>query len=154
MAFDKAAAYLQSKGFGDRVMEFPVSSATVELAAVAVGTDPDKIAKSLTFLKEDHALMILCSGMSRVNNSKFKAQFGMKAKMLTPQEVTDMIGHDIGGVCPFGVKEGVEVWLDESLRAYDVIYPACGSSNSAARLTPEELLPLSGALGWVDVCKK
>lgn len=153
MAFDKAKAFLDEAGFGDRVMVFDVSSATVDLAAVAVGTEPAKIAKSLTFMVEDKAVMVVCAGTAKVNNSKFKAQFHTKAKMLTYDEVHEMIGHDVGGVCPFGVNAGVEVYLDISLKQFDTVYPACGSDNSAVRLTPSEFESIAKPLAWVDVCK-
>ena len=153
MAFDRAKAYLEEKGFGDRVKEFEVSSATVELAAIAVGTEPARIAKSLTFLVEDKPVMIICAGDVKIDNSKYKGMFHTKAKMLTPEQVETMIGHAIGGVCPFGINEGVSVYLDESMKRFDTIYPACGSSNSAVKLTCEELEMLSGSLGWIDVCK-
>ena len=153
MSFEKAKAYLEEKGYGDRVKEFDVSSATVELAALAVGTAPERIAKSLTFKVDDRPVMIICAGDAKVNNTKYKAAFQKKARMLTRQEVQEMIGHDVGGVCPFGILDGVEVYLDQSLKRFDIVYPACGSANSAVKLTPEELYALSGALGWVDVCK-
>ena len=153
MAFDRAKAYLEEKGFGDRVKEFEVSSATVELAAIAVGTEPARIAKSLTFLVGDKPVMIICAGDVKIDNSKYKGMFHTKAKMLTPEQVETMIGHAIGGVCPFGINEGVSVYLDESMKRFDTIYPACGSSNSAVKLTCEELEMLSGALCWIDVCK-
>ena len=153
MAFDKAKAYLEEKGYGDRVKEFEVSSATVELAAIAVGTEPARIAKSLTFLVEDKPVMIICAGDVKIDNSKYKGMFHTKAKMLTPEQVENLIGHAIGGVCPFGIKEGVDVYLDESMKRFDTIYPACGSSNSVVKLTCEELEMLSGSLGWIDVCK-
>ncbi len=153
MAFDRAKAYLEEKGFGDRVKEFEVSSATVELAAIAVGTEPARIAKSLTFLVEEKPVMIICAGDVKIDNSKYKAMFHTKAKMLTPEQVETMIGHAIGGVCPFGIHEGVSVYLDESMKRFDTIYPACGSSNSAVKLTCEELEMLSGSMGWIDVCK-
>lgn len=153
MAFDKAKAYLDGLGFGDRVMVFDVSSATVDLAAVAVGTEPEKIAKSLTFMVDNKAVMVVCAGTAKVNNGKFKAQFHTKAKMLTYDEVHEMIGHDVGGVCPFGVGEDVQVYLDISLKRYDTVYPACGSDNSAVRLTPDEFEQIVKPLAWVDVCK-
>ena len=152
MAFDKAKEYLDSKGFGDRVKVFDVSSATVELAAVAVGTEPARIAKSLTFMVEDKPVMVICAGDAKVSNSKYKAKFAKKAKMLTREEVHELIGHDVGGVCPFGINEGVDVYLDESLKRFDIVYPACGSDNSAVELTPAELEELSGCIEWVDVC--
>ena len=152
MAFDLAFDYLRARGYGDRVQTFDVSSATVELAAAAVGTEPARIAKSLTFLAEDHAIMVVCAGDVKVNSGKFKSRFGFKAKMLSYDQVHNMIGHDVGGVCPFGVNETVEVYLDESLQRFDIVYPACGSDNSAVRLTPAELAELSGSRAWVDVC--
>lgn len=152
MAFEKAFAYLEQLGYGDRVQTFDVSSATVELAAKALGTEPARIAKSLTFLGAEGAVMVVCAGDVKVNSGKFKAHFGGKAKMLTREQVHDLIGHDVGGVCPFGVEPGVAVYLDESLKRFDTVYPACGSDNSAVRLTPNELHTLSQSRGWVDVC--
>ena len=151
MAFDKAKKYLDEKGFGDRVMTFDVSSATVELAAVAVGTEPEKICKSLTFKVDGKPVMILFAGDAKVSNSKFKARFRTKATMLSREEVSEFIGHDVGGVCPFGINEGVDVFMDESLRRFDVVYPACGDAASAVKLTVEELNSLSAASEWVDV---
>lgn len=151
MAFDKAMNYLAERGFADRVQTFEVSSATVELAALAVGTEPAHIAKSLTFLAGEKAIMVVCAGDVKVNSGKFKAHFGVKAKMLTREQVHEMIGHDVGGVCPFGVNGDVAVYLDESMKRFEYIYPACGSDNSAVKLTPSELEQLSGG-SWVDVC--
>lgn len=153
MAFEKAYDYLAARGYGDRVQTFSVSSATVALAAAAVGTEPARICKSLTFLVGEEAVMILCAGDGKVNNSKFKAYFGVKAKMLTREQVHEMIGHDVGGVCPFGANPGVKVYLDKSLQRFPYIYPACGSDNSAVKLTNPELEILSGSLAWIDVCK-
>jgi len=153
MSFAKAKQYLEERGYGDRVKEFDVSSATVELAALAVGTKPQRIAKSLTFRLDDQPVMIICAGDAKINNPKYKAQFQKKAKMLNRQEVIDMIGHDVGGVCPFGIHEGVEVYIDDSLKRFDVVYPACGSANSAVELSPQELFDLSCAREWIDVCK-
>lgn len=152
MAFEKAKNYLTERGYGDRVQEFTVSSATVELAAKALGTEPGRIAKSLTFYVEGGAVMVICAGDVKVNSSKYKKEFGVKTKMLTFEQVHELIGHDVGGVCPFGINPGVAVYLDESLRKYDVVYPACGSDNSAVCLTPEELEVLSQSRKWVDVC--
>ena len=152
MSFEKAKQYLQEKGFADRAMEFDVSSATVELAAKAVGTEPERIAKSLTFLVDDVPVMIICAGDAKVSNQKYKAYFHVKAKMLTPDQVHEMIGHDIGGVCPFGINENVKVYLDESLKRFDTVYPACGSANSAVKLSLQELEECSGYIEWVDVC--
>lgn len=153
MAFENAKAYLDAKGFGDRVMVFETSSATVELAAAAVGTQPERIAKSLTFMVEEMPVMVLCAGDVKVDNSKYKAQFHTKAKMLSREEVDTLIGHSVGGVCPFGINDGVRVFMDVSLKRFDTVYPACGSSNSAVRLELEELENLSKSEAWVDVCK-
>ncbi len=153
MSFEKAAAYVKACGLGERIREFPVSSATVELAALALGTEPGRIAKSLTFKLGRGPVMILCAGDRKVDNPKYKAQFGEKAKMLSAGEVESLIGHAVGGVCPFGRHAGVEVYLDESLKQYDVVYPACGSGNSAVELELSELEHICGMQGWVDVCK-
>lgn len=153
MAYEEAFAYLQSKGYGDRVQTFDVSSATVELAAAAVGTEPARIAKSLTFMVEEQPVMIICAGDAKINNSKYKGVFHKKATMLMAEEVHRLIGHDVGGVCPFGIKDGVAVYLDVSLKRFEKVYPACGSASSAVELTPEELEQLSGSKAWIDVCK-
>ncbi len=153
MGLEEAKRYLEEKGYGDRVMTFDVSSATVELAAMAVGTEPERIAKSLTFMVEDRPVMILCAGDAKISNPKYKGVFHKKAKMLTREEVIDLVGHDVGGVCPFGIKDGVDVYLDESLKRFDKVYPACGSASSAVELTIEELEDLSACRGWIDVCK-
>lgn len=152
MAFEKAKAYLDEKGYGDRVLTFDVSSATVELAALAVGTEPAKIAKSLTFKVDECPIMVVCAGDAKVNNAKYKAKFGKKAKMLSREEVNEWVGHDIGGVCPFGINPGVRVFLDVSMKRFDYVYPACGNAASAVRLTPEEFGAISGCEEWVDVC--
>ena len=151
MAFEKAYEDLKKKGYADRVMTFEVSSATVELAALAVGTEPERIAKSLTFMVDGGPVMILFAGDVKVANPKFKETFHTKAKMLSREEVGALIGHDVGGVCPFGVNDGVKVYLDESLRRFDTVYPACGNAQSAVRLSIPELEEVSGSLGWVDV---
>ncbi len=153
MSLENAKKYVEEKGFGDRIMLFEQSSATVELAAAAVGTECARIAKSLTFKVDEKPVMILCAGDCKVDNSKYKKTFHQKAKMLTPTEVEEMIGHAVGGVCPFGVNEGVTIFLDESLRRFDVVYPACGSGNSAVKLGVDELEQIAGSTGWVDVCK-
>ena len=153
MSLENAKKYVEEKGFGDRIMLFEQSSATVELAAAAVGTECAHIAKSLTFKVDEKPVMILCAGDCKVDNSKYKKTFHQKAKMLTPTEVEEMIGHAIGGVCPFGVNEGVTIFLDESLKRFDVVYPACGSGNSAVKLGVDELEQIAGSTGWVDVCK-
>ena len=151
MSLERAKAFVESRGYGDRIMEFDVSSATVELAALAVGTEPERIAKSLTFMVEDKPVMILCAGDAKISNPKYKAFFHKKAKMLTRDEVNELVGHDVGGVCPFGIKDGVTVYLDDSLKRFDVIYPACGSSSSAVRLSIPELEEISGYSEWIDV---
>lgn len=151
MAFEKAYAFLSDRGYADRVQTFDVSSATVELAAAALATEPARIAKSLTFLDQDRAIMVVCAGDVKVNSGKFKQKFGVKARMLTREQVHDLVGHDVGGVCPFGVNDGVRVCLDESMKRFDFVYPACGSDNSAVKLTPAELEQLTGG-EWVDVC--
>ena len=153
MSLENAKRYVEEKGFGDRIMIFEQSSATVELAATAVGTECARIAKSLTFKVDEKPVMILCAGDCKVDNGKYKKMFHQKAKMLTPIEVEEMIGHAIGGVCPFGVKDGVTIYLDESLKRFDVVYPACGSGNSAVKLGVDELEQIAGSTGWVDVCK-
>ena len=153
MSLELAKAHLERFGLADRVQLFDVSSATVELAAQAVGCEPARIAKTLSFLLPEGPVLILAAGDARIDNSKYKAQFHTKAKMIPHDQVEELIGHGVGGVCPFGVKEGVPVWLDESLRRFDIVYPAAGTSNSAVKLTQAELEQASQALGWVDVCK-
>lgn len=153
MSFQRAEAYLRERGYANRIKVFEQSSATVELAALAVGTEPGKIAKSLTFKVEEKAIMILCAGDVKIDNAKYKKQFHTKAKMLTKEEVEQYIGHQVGGVCPFGVKADVTVYLDESLKKYDLVYPACGSDNSAVELSILELEKVSGCKAWIDVCK-
>lgn len=153
MSVDTVRTYLSQYDFADRILEFDVSSATVELAAEAVGCEPGMITKSLTFLVDDKAVMIIAAGDMKIDNAKYKAFFHTKAKMLTPDQVVDMIGHAVGGVCPFAVKEGVSVYLDESLKRFETVYPAAGSSNSAVRLSIADLEQCSGYLQWIDVCK-
>jgi prolyl-tRNA editing enzyme YbaK/EbsC (Cys-tRNA(Pro) deacylase) len=135
-------------------MEFEVSSATVELAAEAVGCEPGRIAKTLSFMVEEHPILIVAAGDARIDNHKYKTRFGKKAKMLTPEEAETLVGHAVGGVCPFAVNDGVTVYLDESLKRYPTVFPACGSSNSAIELTMEELEKYSGFAAWIDVCKE
>lgn len=153
MAFENAKKFLDEKGYGGKIKQFDISSATVELAAVAVGCEPERIAKSLTFMVDGKAVMILCAGDAKISNSKYKAFFHTKAKMLSREEVNELIGHDVGGVCPFGIKDGVSVYLDESMKRFDVVFPACGSSNSAVELTIEELEDASEYIQWIDVCQ-
>ncbi|MBQ1243853.1 MAG: YbaK/EbsC family protein [Clostridia bacterium] len=153
MSIERVREYMKKYGMEDKILEFSVSSATVELAAEAVGTEGKRIAKSLSFLVNDKAVMIVAAGDGRIDNKKYKAEFSCKAKMLTPEQVDDMIGHSIGGVCPFAVNEGVQVYLDESLKRFETVFPACGSSNSAIELTIPQLEELSGFIKWVDICK-
>ena len=153
MSIERVREYLKQYGIEDKIMEFDVSSATVELAAEAVGCEPARIAKTLSFLVGDTPILIVAAGDARIDNPKYKAQFHTKAKMLTKDEVTEKIGHAVGGVCPFAVKQGAEIYLDESLRRFEVVYPAAGSSNSAIPMTLEELEKYSGSLQWIDVSK-
>lgn len=153
MAIEKVKEYFESFGIADRVLEFDVSSATVELAAQALGCEPCRIAKTLSFLVGGKPILIVMAGDAKVDNPKYKARFGTKAKMLSPGEVETLVGHGVGGVCPFGVNEGVDVYLDESLKRFETVFPACGSSNSAIELTMGELEKYSGFTAWVDVGK-
>ena len=153
MSLESVQAYFQSVGLGDRVKVFTVSSATVELAAKAAGVIPARIAKSLSFKVDDKPILIVAAGDAKVDNSKYKAKFKTKAKMLTPDEAIELVGHAVGGVCPFALKDGVSVYLDESLRRFDTVFPAAGSDNSAVELSCDELFEHSGALEWVDLCK-
>ena len=153
MAIDKVREYFRNYGIEERVQEFEVSSATVELAAAALQCEPQRIAKTHSFLVEDHAILVVAAGDAKIDNHKYKGQFGKKAKMLTPEEVETLVGHAVGGVCPFAVKEGVDVYLDESLKRFQTVFPACGSASSAIELTIPELEKYSGYKSWVDVCK-
>lgn len=153
MAIEKVREYFAGFGIADRILEFDTSSATVELAAQALGCEPCRIAKTLSFMLEDGAILIVAAGDAKIDNTKYKARFGKKAKMLTPDEAVQLVGHAVGGVCPFAVNPGVTVYLDESLKRFDTVFPACGSSNSAIELTIPELEKYSGMSGWVDVCK-
>ena len=153
MSIEKVRAYFRDLGMEDRVLEFDVSSATVELAAVAVGVIPARIAKTLSFKLADRCVLIVAAGDAKVDNRRYKDFFHIKAKMLTHEEAAELIGHAVGGVCPFAVNDGVDVYLDESLKRFDTVFPACGSSNSAIELTCGELEKYSGSLGWIDVCK-
>lgn len=154
MAIEKVREYFRSLGMEDRVIEFATSSATVELAAQAAGTEPCRIAKTLSFLLEDGPILIVAAGDAKIDNAKYKAKFSTKAKMLPFEEVEARIGHGVGGVCPFAIHEGVRVYLDESLKRFPTVFPACGSSNSAIELTCAELEQYSCAfVEWVDVCK-
>ncbi len=153
MSLERAKAYLAEYGRDGDVLEFDVSSATVELAAAAVGCAPERIAKTLSFSVGDRVALVVCAGDARIANPKFKERFGCKAKMLSADEAEESIGHAVGGVCPFGVKDGCDVYFDESLRRFDTVYPACGSSNSAIALDPDELAQIVPEGVWVDVCK-
>ncbi len=153
MAIEKVREYFKAYGMDHRILEFPVSSATVELAAEALHCEPCRIAKTLSFLVDGLPVLIVAAGDARIDNAKYKKQFGTKAKMLSPQEAETMIGHAVGGVCPFAVKEQVSVYLDQSLRRFETVFPACGSSNSAIELTIGELEQYSSCAAWVDVCK-
>lgn len=153
MSIEKVKEYFRQYGMEGRVQEFEVSSATVELAAAALHCEPCRIAKTLSFLVDGHAVLIVTAGDAKVDNGKFKAEFGAKAKMLAPDEVAAMVGHAVGGVCPFAVCKEAKVYLDQSLRRFETVFPACGSSNSAIELTMEELEDYSGYTSWVDVSK-
>lgn len=145
--------YLRQWNKAQAVQEFTVSSATVELAAQALGVSPARIAKSITFRSEEGCLLVVAAGDAKVDNAKFKARFGLKAKMLTADEVYAMTGYRVGGVCPFALPERVRIYLDASLKRFSTVFPACGSSNSCIELTCEELETCSSSLDWVDVCK-
>ena len=154
MAIDKVKKYLEQFNMSDKVLEFPVSSATVELAAEAVGVIPARICKTLSFKSPDGCILIKTAGDAKIENSKFKSLFGLKAKMLTPDEVLEYTGHEIGGVCAFAIeRDDVKVYTDISMKRFDTVFPACGSSNSAIELTCDELFAISKAIEWVDVCK-
>ena len=152
MSLDRAKEHLAKFGRTDDIMEFDTSSATVELAAQAVGCEPARIAKTLSFAVGDRVTLVVCAGDARVANPKFKEQFHTKPKMLKAEEAEERIGHAVG-VCPFGVNECCDVYLDETLRRFTTVFPACGSSNSAIELTPDELEQLTPGSTWVDVCK-
>ena len=153
MAIEKVKAYFRNYGMEERVLELDMSSATVELAAQALHCQPERIAKTLSFLVNGRAVLVVAAGDAKIDNAKYKAKFAAKAKMLSPQEAEAMVGHAVGGVCPFAVNPGVAVYLDVSLRRFETVFPACGSSNSAIELTIPELEECSGHAGWVDVCK-
>ncbi len=153
MSFLKAKKNLQKYGLENKIMEFTVSSATVKEAAKAIDCKEEEIAKTLSFIVSDHPILIVVAGDSKIDNSKFKREFHTKAKMIPFDQVENLIGHAVGGVCPFGVNEGVTVYLDDSLKRFEVIYPACGSANSAVKLTLDELEKASNYQKWVDVCK-
>lgn len=155
MSIEKVKDYFSGKGMEQRVIELAQSSATVELAAGALGVIPARIAKTLSFQsgRDGQAILVVTAGDAKIDNAKFKAQFGLKAKMLPPDEVLRCVGHAVGGVCPFAIHSGNEVYLDQSLKRFETVFPACGSGNSAIELTCEELFSLGSAREWVDVCK-
>lgn len=153
MSIEKGRAYFRQFGMEDRVREFTVSSATVELAALALGVEGARIAKTLSFKSGDGCILILAAGDARIDNRKFKDKFHMKAKMLTADEVLELVGHPVGGVCPFGINDGIDVYLDESLKRFETVFPAVGSPSSAIELDLDELFKYSNALEWIDVCK-
>ena len=154
MAFDRAKAYLDSFGLADRIIVTEHSSATVAEAAEAIGCEEAMIAKTLSFLQDGKPVLILADGLARIDNRKYKDRFGCKAKMIPADQVVPLVGHEIGGVCPFGVNDGVTVYLDESLRKHETVYPAVGTDHSGVKLTIAELERCSGFTDWVDVCKQ
>ena len=153
MSIEQVRAYFKTLGIEQRIKEFDVSSATVELAAAALGCEGCRIAKTLSFSVNGTPILIVAAGDAKVDNARYKARFATKAKMLTPDEAVKLIGHAVGGVCPFAVKEGVTIYLDESLKRFETVFPACGSSNSAIEVTIPELERYAGSIEWVDVCK-
>ncbi len=153
MAFERAKEHLKKYGLENKILEFGVSSATVAEAAKAVGCGEAEIAKTLSFIVNEQPILIVVAGDSKINNTKYKAEFHTKAKMLVFEDVERLIGHGVGGVCPFGINEGITVYLDKTLKKFDVMYPACGSSNSAVKLTIEEIEKASNYKKWIDVCK-
>lgn len=154
MSLERAKEYLSKYGLEDRIMEFPISSATVEEAAKALNCKEEDIVKTLSFIVNDKPILIAVSGNMKIDNKKFKEEFHIKAKMIPFDDVERLTGHAVGGVCPFGVNDDVDIYLDESLKKLDVVYPASGSSNSAARLTVDELKKVTDYVKWVDVCKE
>ena len=153
MAIEKVREFFRQYGLEGRILEFTVSSATVELAAEAVGCEPKRIAKTLSFMTEEGPILIVAAGDAKIDNPKYKAQFHTKAKMLTPDEATELVGHSVGGVCPFGINDGVSVYLDRSLQRFETVFPAAGSASSAIELTLTELEQYSGCKSWIDICK-
>ena len=153
MSIERVREYFKGYGMESRILEFPVSSATVELAAQALGCEPCRIAKTLSFMVDGSPILIVTAGDAKIDNAKYKSHFHAKAKMLTPDEAASLIGHAVGGVCPFAVNEGVTIYLDESLKRFTTVFPACGSSNSAIEFTIPELEQYAPYTAWVDVCK-
>lgn len=153
MSIEKVKAFFRPLGMEEKIMELPVSSATVPLAAQALGVPPCRIAKTLSFMVDDSPVLVVTAGDARIENGKYKARFGKKAKMLFAEEASTLVGHAVGGVCPFAVRPGVRIFLDVSLRRFETVFPACGSSNSAIELTIPQLETFSDYEAWVDVCK-
>lgn len=153
MAIENVREYFKQNNMDNRIQEFEVSSATVELAALALHCEPQRIAKTLSFMVNDKAILIVTAGDAKIDNSKYKSEFATKARMLTPNEVTELVGHSVGGVCPFAIKEDIFVYLDKSLNRFETVFPACGSSNSAIELSIPELEKYSNYHEWIDVCK-
>lgn len=153
MSIEKGRAFFRRYGIEDRIIETPVSSATVELAAKAVGVEPARIAKTLSFRTGEGCMLVVAAGDARIDNRKFKDRFGMKAKMLTADEVMETVGYPVGGVCPFGINADIPVYLDVSMKRFATVFPAVGSGNSAIELSCDELFKYSNALEWVDVCR-
>ncbi len=153
MSVEKVREYFRKYGMEERILEFDVSSATVELAAEALGCEPGRIAKTLSFIVDDKPLLIVTAGDARIDNRKYKTKFGRKARMVPPEEVLSLVGHPVGGVCPFAVNEGTVIYLDVSLRRFETVFPACGSGSSAIELTTAELEKYSGCASWIDVCR-
>ena len=154
MSIEKVKQYFAQFGMEQQVLEFDVSSATVELAAQALGVQGCRIAKTLSFMVDNTPILIVAAGDTKIDNPKYKQRFGTKAKMLSFDEVQPLIGHGVGGVCPFAINDGVQVYLDESLKRFETVFPACGSSNSAIELTIPQLEQYSNFSEWVDVCKE
>ena len=153
MAIERVRSFFKEQGIADRIQEFEVSSATVQLAAQALNCEPCRIAKTLSFMVDDKPILIVAAGDAKIDNPKYKAQFNTKAKMLSPEEAEMLVGHAVGGVCPFGINEGVTVYLDTSLKRFETVFPACGSSNSAIELSIPELEKYSHFIQWIDVTK-
>ena len=153
MSIEKVRKYFTALGIENRIQEFSVSSATVELAAEALGCEGKRIAKTISFMLDEKAVLIVAAGDAKIDNAKYKAYFGKKAKMLTPDEASSLIGHQVGGICPFATNEGTKIYLDVSLKRFETVFPACGSSNSAIELTIPELEKYSSYIEWIDVCK-
>ena len=153
MSLEKAKKYLEERGYAEHIIELEDSSATVQLAAEALGVEPGTIAKTMSFLQGKEPILILTEGTARIDNRKYKDTFHIKAKLIPFDEVETLIGHAPGGVCPFGIREGIKVYLDESLKQFDTVYPAAGNDHSAVKLTIPELEEVAGAEGWIDVCK-